>query len=188
MAIRYSLIQNKRIAGAGRCVARVCSVKTVEFEGVIERMLEHHSTVSKADTLAVLEEFFSTIETLALEGVNVNTPVAIFRSSIQGVFDGADDKFDARRHKVAPRVLPGKRLRRAYRWNARPTKVESHQVLPNPLEYADTASGTKDTVLTPCRTGRLSGYRLSYKDEGFILSGPYWIGLARSVVLSHEIT
>lgn len=165
MSITYVLIENHLTSDPNDYMARVYPVSVAEQEQVIERMIQGGSTVTRADIYSVLENYYATVETIVLEGKNVNTPLANFRSAIKGVFKGAEDSFDPDRHRIVAVVDAGKRLRNSIRNHAQAIKGEAIQTRPNPVDYRDATSGNqRNSVLTPNGLGKLLGYRLKFEE------------------------
>ncbi len=160
MSISYVLSENNLTDEPNSYVARVQPTGTAELDNVIARMIERGSTVTKADILSVLEEYYSAIESMVLEGVNVNTPLANYGASIKGIFNGATDSYDPSRHQVAGTVSPGKRYRKTIRERGQTTKREARKPTPNPVVYVDVNSGERDSLLTPGGMGQIVGHRL----------------------------
>lgn len=165
MSINYVLLENNLTSDPDDHMAMVQPTGTAELDDIIERMIEMGSTVVKADILSVLENYHSTIENMVLEGMNVNTPGANYKVSIRGVFDGQSDSFDPQRHQVRAAVSPGRRFRSAIEERAQPVKQEPVKPKPNPLEYIDLNSDTRNSVLTPAGMGQVVGHRLKFDPE-----------------------
>jgi hypothetical protein len=159
--ITYTLSKGNTYIAPGKYVARVVPIATMDLEGLIERMMQT-STVAKPDVVGVLEGFFSAIQEVLLLGMNVDTPLANFRTSVRGTFDSDADGYDPERHEITAQVSAGARLRRAIREHAR---VEQ-DVLPRPIPivtgYYDVASDTTSQVLTPGNMGRVRGKLLTF--------------------------
>jgi len=162
-AIEYVIRKSTLSTTPEAYVASVCPGQPADMEEVIERITEHDSTVSKPDILCVLEDFFLAVERLLLEGRNVNTPLASFRVSIKGFFDGLNDAFDPTRHRLVARVSAGPRLRSAVTDRAAALKQEEvGKRTPKPNGYVDVNTGAHDSTLTPGGLGQVLGYRLSF--------------------------
>lgn len=162
MPIQYTLRDNRLTPDPNDYMAMVTPTRIVELEGVINRMIERGSTVTRADILSVFEDFQMALESLMAEGTNVNLPFGNYSSSIKGVFDGASDNFDPSRHQVLPVVNPGSRLRDCYRVGIAVTKQESSLPTPNLLEYLDINSGERNSLLTKGGMGQIMGHRLKF--------------------------
>lgn len=159
MPIVYALHENNLTDDPTDYRAMVSPTDILDLDDVIARMLQGGSTVTKEDTLAVLESYHATIIALVLGGSRVNTPLVNFGTSVRGSFNGQTDAFDPNRHTIEARLNTGTRLRDALR-SARPQKNERSSPLPSPLAYLDINSGEPNSLLTPGGMGQLSGYRL----------------------------
>ena len=162
MPINYTLFENNLTSDPTDYMAMVQPTGTAELEDVIERIIQQGSTVTRPDIVSVLEDFFTAIESMALEGMNVNTPSANYGASIKGIFDGQADGYDPSRHQISAKVTAGKRYRRAIGDRAQAVKQEAVKPKPNPLEYTDINSGERNSVLTPGGMGQLVGHRLKF--------------------------
>ena len=174
MSIHYSLQANNLTSDPDDYTARVRPIGTAELDQIIDRMIQQGSTVTKADTLSVLEEYFTTVENMILEGLNVNTPLANFGTSIRGNFQGREDGYNSSRHQIKARVNAGKRLRQAIVQRAQVVKEESNKPIPNPLTYTDVASETHNSTLTPGGMGQVTGYRLKV-NEANVNQGVFFV-------------
>lgn len=71
---------------------------------LIQRMIEHGTPHSHSQ----IEAFFAAQERatprLVAEGYKLEHPIARIRPTIEGVFDGPDDEFDAERHRLAVKL------------------------------------------------------------------------------------
>jgi hypothetical protein len=163
MPIQYTLRDNRLTPDPNDYMAMVTPIRIVELEGVIDRMIERGSTVTRADILSVFEDFQSALESLIAEGTNVNLPFANYSSSIKGIFDGASDNFDPSRHQVLPVVNPSRRLRDFYRGGVSVAKQEATLPTPNLLEYLDINSGERNSIVTKGGMGQIMGHRLKFE-------------------------
>jgi|SaaInl7_200m_RNA_FD_contig_21_1767235_length_900_multi_23_in_0_out_0_1 hypothetical protein len=162
MSIRYVLFENNLTSDPDDYMARVQPVDTRNLEAVIQRMIQGGSTTTRPDILSVLDEYVSAVESMVLEGMNVNTPLANYRTSIQGVFTGPEDSYDPSRHQVGAVVSPGGRFRDTVRNRAQVVKGEVVKPKPNLVSYTDVSSQARDSVLTPGGFGKLTGHRLKF--------------------------
>ena len=85
MPINYVLFENNLTSDPNDYVAMVQPTATATLDDAIERIVQSGSTVTRADILSVLEDFVQTVESMMLEGVNVNTPSANYGASIKGL-------------------------------------------------------------------------------------------------------
>jgi hypothetical protein len=165
MSINYALFKNHLTSDPDDYRAMVLSNGTAELEDVIDRMIEQGSTVVKADILSVLEDYYTAIENMVLEGMSVLTPGANYGASIKGVFNSQADSFDPNRHQVRASVSPGKRFRKAIRERSQPAKQEATRPKPSLLEFTDLNSDVRNSVLTPGGMGQVVGHRLKFDAE-----------------------
>lgn len=179
MGINFSLYKNNLTSEANQFRAVVQSVGTIDYDGVIDQVVKQNSTVTRADVLAVLDNFFTTIEGLLLLGFNVNTPGANYRVSVKGGFDGQIDSLTPGRNSVEASISSGARLRQTMQ-RAQVQKQESSDRLPRPLNYTDSNSGQLNNRLTPGGMGRLTGYRLKF-DPADLTQGIFFVAAGGKV-------
>lgn len=159
--IEYVITENHLPTNPTGYAARVLPARIIEFEDLVDRVARSNTTVSKSDVLSVLQDFCAAIQTLLLDGMHVNTPVANFRPTVTGTFIDQSDSFDPTRHRVVVRVTSGKSVRQVIR-NARVSKVLGEKPKPKPVTYIDGATGVRNATVTPGRPGRLVGENLRY--------------------------
>lgn len=174
MTISYTLQENRLTSDADDFMAMVHPTAKAKQEQVITRMMEQGSTVNKPDILATMEDYFSAVESLVLEGYSVTTPLANFGASIKGVFDGQSDSFDPNRHQLRASVSPGARIRATISERGQAIKGEPVTPRPNLLEFTDIISGERNSVLTPGGMAQVLGHRLKY-DAGDADQGVYFV-------------
>ena len=162
MSISYVLHENNLTSDPDDYTAHVRFAGTMDLDGVINRMMQRGSTITKADALAVLQEYHLAIETLLLEGFTVKTPSANYGLSIKGVFKGQGDHFDATRHRVEGTVNLNRQLRRTLREKVQVQKQETAKPRPRLLEYRDLNSDERNSILTAGGMGRVTGHRLKF--------------------------
>ena len=162
MTIYFSLYKNNLSNEANQYRAVVQPTGTVTLDGVIDRMLMHQSTITRPDILAVLDNYYTAIEGLLLEGFNVVTPGVNYRASVKGGFNGQNDSFSPSRNAVEATISPGLKLRRAIRERASVQKQEANERRPNLADYLDVNSGELNNLITPGGMGQVVGYRLKF--------------------------
>jgi hypothetical protein len=162
--INFTLHRNATLENPNQCTAQVRSAGTADLEAIVEFMMQT-ATVAKPDVLGVLEGFFHAVEYLLLDGKCVCTPVAVFRSAVQGLFVDELDGFDPSRHAIRAAVSAGKRLRRAVRMQAQVNKVHGVAPTPVPKRFCDIESGQDNAALTPGGQGRVLGLHLHFDPD-----------------------
>lgn len=173
MTITYALHENHLTSDPNDYTAVVTAVGTLSTDDLIERMLNHGSTLTKADALAALELYHNVIGQALVEGYSIVTPTVNYRASIKGVFNGPSDGFDASRHTVAPNTSPSRGLRNQLK-TASVQKGETDTRVPNLVEYIDFGSNTRNSLLTPGNAGQISGHRLKH-DPTDSAQGVYFV-------------
>jgi hypothetical protein len=164
MAINYVLQRNEAFVDQHQCIARVRPSGTADMEAILDYMMQT-ATVAKPDVVGVLEGFFSAIEYLLLDGKNVVTPIAVFRSAIRGLFADEADGYEPDRHLVHAAVSPGARLRRTVRTRAQVNKLHAVEPAPAPKRYTDVETGLVNGAITPGGQAQLLGLRLRFDPD-----------------------
>jgi hypothetical protein len=138
---------------------------TVYEKDVIDEMIFHSSSMTKADMLAVLESYHASIRRLLLKGFRVLTPMAQYGVSIKGNFVDQSDGFDTSRHRLEPRVSPSRELRQAI-MNQVPVEKEMATVQqPSLIQYLSLSNGHTGNTLIPGGMGKLLGKELRYDPD-----------------------
>lgn len=161
MTISYALHPIKITGKAGDYQAIVHFTRSVGLEEVIERMIEQNPGLTRPLAQAMINGYHTAITSLALEGCKINTPTVNHGVSIKGLFDGPGDSFSPDRHQVLPTVSPGKELLRAMRL-ARTRKLPTRTPGPEPQEYNDLTSQSRDHRISPGQPAHLFGFALKF--------------------------
>jgi len=147
MSLKYSLTENLLTAQPDDYNARPQDVKSHDMESIISQMLEKGSTVTRADILAVLNNFFEVAGTITADGETINTDLFKTNLSITGVFDGAGDTFDRGRHTIKVNTNAGKVLKGALD-KIQMEKTTAPEAIPHILEVKDSVSGSVNDDIT----------------------------------------
>ena len=147
MSLKYALLENLLTARTYDYTAQPQDVESHDIDSITERMLQKGSTITKTDTLAVLNSFFETIQEVTKEGEGVNTDLINTNFSIQGVFEGATDSFDPKRHTVRLNINAGKVLRKELS-DITLEKTAANEVLPHILEVKDSITASVNENIT----------------------------------------
>ncbi len=147
MSLQYSLTESALTASPHDYQARMEGVKVHNFESVVARMVQKGTTVTKTDTLAVLNTFFEVLAEITKAGECVNIGAFKTQLSIQGVFDGVGDSFDPKRHHINLSMHAGVVLKKVLD-SISVEKVAAADPMPHLLEVKDAVSGTLNNVIT----------------------------------------
>ena len=164
MSLKYALIENLLTDAPNDYMAQVQEVKSHNIDSITEKMLQGGSTITKTDTLAVLNAFFEVVSQITREGETVNTDLFKTRLSLSGVFDSAADTYDATQHSIRINALPGRLLTEPAR-QISPQKVEATGLLPHILQVKDSVSGSVNENLTSGGVVEITGSRLKIAGE-----------------------
>ncbi len=160
MTVKYYLTLNDLTPAPDdyRAVVQVNDTKNLEY--LINKMISRGSTVTKAEALSTIEEYYVALNETLEEGHGINTPVYSIAPKIKGVFY-KDDRFDQSKHKLNLRLIANDRLKNALR-NMKLEKVATPQRVAYIKEYEDAASSTVNSVLTPGETACIKGKMLRF--------------------------
>jgi hypothetical protein len=165
MTIQYKLFENHLPNGADSYRARVAYNRVVDLDGVIETMDYRSSSITRADMLAVLEDFHQALLMLLWEGTKVVTPFGVYGLTVKGHFESTLDRFDARRHRLEITTKPGQRLQQEFARKARAKKKKAIRPNPIPECYRNLADSEVDGILTPGRMAQVTGHRLKFDPD-----------------------
>ncbi|MFV0378278.1 MAG: DNA-binding domain-containing protein [Mangrovibacterium sp.] len=161
MPLHFALFENHLTPDPTDYMAVVQDLPSKTQDDVINLMISRGSTVTKAEALAVFEEYALAIELLVRDGNSVNTPLFNLSPSIKGVFHSETENFNPAIHTVRLNITPGVRLRQMAQ-NVSVARVHGASPQPDPLYLDDLGSGTRNDTLTPGNIAQLKGSRLKF--------------------------
>ncbi len=164
MSLKYALLENLLTPSPDDYTAQVQEVKSHDMNSIMEKMLQKGSTITKTDTLAVLNAFFEVIEEVTRQGETVSFDEFRTHFSISGVFKGAADHFDADRHTVHLKLHAGKRLKEVLS-DLSLEKVTTEKALPHVLEVKDSITGSTNQNITSAGVIEIIGSRIKIAGE-----------------------
>jgi len=161
--ISYVLVDNKLTPDPNDLRAQVQISGTAGIEDLANDVVRPGSTVTKAEFLAMYEEFKTAALRRVLRGENVVTDLFILRPGLAGVWRDANDTFDPTRHHGQINLSAGTFLRRAEP-DMKFTLVRAGRALsePFPETLEDFTSDKTDDTLTKGGIARLSGSSLKH--------------------------
>ena len=159
--LKYALRENLLTAAPDDFMAQVQDVRSYTIDEIIDLMMEKGSTLTKADVKAVLQIYGEVVSTIIKDGSSVNTPLMNTAMSISGVFNGANDAFDKKRHTVNLNITAGTALKAAL-GKIKCEKTEGTSTDPYITEVTDIVTGTVNTTLTKGGVVQLVGSRLKF--------------------------
>jgi hypothetical protein len=168
----YNLIENLLTAIEGDYLAQPVNVRSYTLPEILQRITARYTGLTPTQISAAVAEFFTEIAMITEEGDTVNTPYINSQMSMPGVYKGAMDSYDPKRHSVKLNVNPGTVLRDAAR-KIKTEKVTVAESLPHILEVKDVMSDTVNDLITPGGVVQLRGGKLRFltdqPDNGIFL-------------------
>ena len=162
--LKYSLRENLLTPAPDDYMAQVQDVRSYTLDEIIDLMMEKGTTLTRADVAATLQVYGEVCSSLIKDGAALNTPLMNTALSISGVFNGANDIFDKKRHTVNLNITAGTLLRDAVT-KVKCEKTEAASTDPYITEVADIVSGKVNEVLTKGGVVQLTGSRLKFKAD-----------------------
>ena len=164
--LKYCLRENLLTPAPDDYMAQAADVRSYTLDEIIDLMMDKGTTLTRADVAATLQVYGEVCSSLIKDGAALNTPLMNTSMSISGVFDGANDSFDKKRHTVNLNITAGTLLRDAVT-KVKCEKTEAAGTDPYITEVTDIVTGTANTTLTKGGVVQLVGSRLKFdaKDE-----------------------
>ena len=159
--LKYSLRENLLTPAPDDYMAQVADVRSYTLDEIIDLMMDKGTTLTRADVAATLQVYGEVCSSLIKDGAALNTPLMNTSMSISGVFDGANDSFDKKRHTVNLNITAGTLLRDAVT-KVKCEKTEGVSTDPYITEVTDIVSGKVNEVLTKGGVVQLVGSRLKF--------------------------
>ncbi|UTC96026.1 DUF4469 domain-containing protein [Treponema denticola] len=159
--LKYSLRENLLTPAPDDYMAQVADVRSYTLDEIIDLMMDKGTTLTRADVAATLQVYGEVCSSLIKDGAALNTPLMNTALSISGVFDGANDSFDKKRHTVNLNITAGILLRDVLP-KIKCEKTEGVSTDPYITEVTDIVTGTVNTTLTKGGVVQLVGSRLKF--------------------------
>ena len=159
--LKYCLRENLLTPAPDDYMAQAADVRSYTLDEIIDLMMEKGSTLTRADVAATLQVYGEVCSLLIKDGCALNTPLMNTSMSISGVFDGANDSFDKKRHTVNLNITAGTLLRDAVT-KVKCEKTEGVSTDPYITEVTDIVTGAVNTTLTKGGVVQLVGSRLKF--------------------------
>ena len=159
--LKYCLRENLLTPAPDDYMAQAADVRSYTLDEIIDLMMEKGTTLTRADVAATLQVYGEVVSAIIKDGSAVNTPLMNTSMSISGVFDGANDSFDKKRHTVNLNITAGTLLRDAVT-KIKCEKTEGVSTDPYITEVTDIVSGKVNEVLTKGGVVQLVGSRLKF--------------------------
>ena len=162
--LKYSLRENLLTPAPDDYMAQAADVRSYTLDEIIDLMMDKGTTLTRADVAATLQVYGEVCSSLIKDGSAVNTPLFNTALTIAGVFNGANDAFDKKRHTVNLNLTAGTLLRDAAA-KVKCEKTEGASTDPYITEIADIVSGKVNEGLTKGGIVQLTGSRLKFDQK-----------------------
>lgn len=162
MDISYSLIDNKLTPDPNDLRTQVQITSTATIEDLANDIVRPGSTVTKAEFLAIYEEFKTAVIRRAQRGESVVTDLFVLRPALTGVWRDASDVFDPRRHRGHLRLSASTLLRKAEAELRFVLVRAMSQSEPRPERVEDLLTDAVNGSLTKGNLAHLRGTNLKY--------------------------
>ncbi|MGI5063064.1 DUF4469 domain-containing protein [Treponema denticola] len=159
--LKYSLRENLLTPAPDDYMAQAQDVRSYTLDEIIDLMMDKGTTITRADVAATLQVYGEVCASLIKDGSALNTPLFNTALTIAGVFNGANDSFDKKRHTVNLNITAGTLLRDAVT-KVKCEKTEGASTDPYITEVTDIVTGTVNTTLTKGGVVQLVGSRLKF--------------------------
>ena len=159
--LKYCLRENLLTPAPDDYMAQAADVRSYTLDEIIDLMMDKGTTLTRADVAATLQVYGEVVSAIIKDGSAVNTPLMNTSMSISGVFDGANDSFDKKRHTVNLNITAGTLLRDAVT-KVKCEKTEGVSTDPYITEVTDIVTGTVNTTLSKGGVVQLVGSRLKF--------------------------
>ena len=159
--LKYSLRENLLTPAPDDYMAQAQDVRSYTLDEIIDLMMDKGTTITRADVAATLQVYGEVCASLIKDGSALNTPLFNTALTIAGVFNGANDSFDKKRHTVNLNMTAGTLLRDAVT-KVKCEKTEAAGTDPYITEVTDIVSGKTNEVLTKGGIVQITGSRLKF--------------------------
>ena len=159
--LKYALRENLLTPAPDDFMAQVQDVRSYTLDEIIDAMMQKGSTLTRADVAAVLQIYGEVCASIIADGSALNTPLMNTSLSISGVFNGANDSFDKKRHTVNLNITAGTALKAAL-GKIKCEKTGTTSTDPYINEVKDIVSGTVNAELTKGAVVQITGSRLKF--------------------------
>ena len=162
--LKYALRENLLTAAPDDFMAQVQDVRSYTLDEIIDLMMQKGSTLTRAGVSAVLQIYGEVCASIIADGSALNTPLMNTSLSISGVFNGANDAFDKKRHTVNLNITAGTALKAAL-GKIKCEKTGTASTDPYISEVKDVVSDTVNTLLTKGAVVQITGSRLKFDQK-----------------------
>ena len=162
--LQYSLTANLLTPDPNDCVAVPANVRVYNFTEILDRVTQKYTGLTPTQLLAASNELFEEIGNIVGDGGGVITPLVNIYPGMSGVYNGATDTFDPKRHRCRAIFTAGKIINESVK-KIKTEKIIVSEPLPHILEVKDVTGGSVNDILTPGGVVELRGCKLKLVPE-----------------------
>ena len=159
MTLDFSLSENLMTPDPNDMMAQTANVTSYGINDIFRRILARNPGLGLSQLKASLDEVVDECCRITEEGGAFTTELVNAQPSIAGVFNGAADTFDPKRHRVKTNLTAGTRLKKATA-EVKTRKVQTAEPLPFIIEIHDVLSNSVNEQITPGGVIQIRGGRL----------------------------
>jgi hypothetical protein len=171
--LQFSLSENLLTLDTNDFIAVPANVRVYTFDEVLQRINNRYTGLTPTQLLAASKELFEEIGLIVENGDGVITPIVNIYPGMTGVYNGATDSFDPKRHRCRANLTAGTQLNAAVK-KIKTEKIVVPEALPYILEVKDIVSGSVNEALTTGGVIQLRGCKLklvpTLPDDGIYLT------------------
>ena len=157
--MKYSLSLNLLTPDPNDFFAVPENVRVFIFEEILKRINLRYTGLTPTQLYAAAKELFEEICLIVENGDAVITPIVNIYPGMTGVYNGATDSFDPKRHRCRANLTAGTQLNAAVK-KIKTEKIVVPESLPYILEVKDILSDSVNDILTPGGVIQLRGCKL----------------------------
>jgi hypothetical protein len=171
--LKYYLVENPLSKDESNYVAHVSSPETKTLDHILNKIIAEGTGLTRPQALAYFEKITQTVLEFLKDGHCVSTPFFRVRPTISGLFVDEFDSFDATRHKINAKFLPGEKLSKLNaEFYMEKCDIQAYQ--PRLKKFTDAATTGVDTIATPGGIGTINGKHLFF-DKNNLELGVFFV-------------
>ncbi|MBI9062263.1 MAG: DUF4469 domain-containing protein [Marinilabiliaceae bacterium] len=155
MSLKYSTRNNPLTTVEDDCIAQTHDVETLTEKDLLNEIVVPGG-VTNTQLQAVVTSMKEVILKKLRQGYGIRTALVHYYPTISGVFTDDEDSFDPNRHSVNIKTTPNKEVKEAAA-SIRTQKVTAPKRIPFIQKFIDTASNTRDNLITPGLVAEIKG-------------------------------
>ena len=148
MTLDFSLAENLMTPDPNDMMAQTANVTSFGINDIFRRILARNPGLGLSQLKASFDEVVEECCRITEEGAAFTTELVNAQPSIAGVFNGAADAFDPKRHRVKTNLTAGTRLKKATA-AVKTRKVQTAEPAPFIIEINDVVSNSVNEQITP---------------------------------------